>query len=294
MSDLRFNCPYCGGRVIADTAQAGTTTPCPHCPRQVLIPGSVTLNKSESHQIQSSPATNSKDSALTPKSIHFIGVALTIVVVILAFIILTPSNVNIEGEVFVVNDEGISHKLSLVPISIYKAADLDVIFAQRSAISSNKYAEFKPQLDDAKKHLDRMMNDWTFVVDYAKGLGELGVNLLDKIELARKRFEDADKQWNELISQRDKFIGSDFYLSNLPKPTISTKTNSDGRFLISVECGKPYYLVASASRQEMGEEVVYYWLFSVNIKDSNTRKVMLSSDNEFMGRPNGTFMEKIH
>ncbi len=107
--------------------------------------------------------------------------------------------------------------------------------------------------------------------------------LIESIE--DKRQSKVDKMY-ELNTRIQKMYGSmryclsgEFYFNELPDTEYSDRTNSRGRFEISVQGDEEYYLVARGDRSIDGGTEKYHWIVDAPVDGGSQREVMLSNNN---------------
>jgi hypothetical protein len=153
----------------------------------------------------------------------------------------------ITGEVFLVGGVGMSYKLALANVCAYD-------FAEAQEYLQRKHIE-------AEDHLAT----------------------LSAYEKQAKALSD-DPPWS-LTQEIEKAIAyyrsPQFYFEKLPKPIAATKTNSDGKFTLTVPTNRRIAIGANTHFQKRGDsekedsEIVFYWL----VDPDNRTEVNLTSDN---------------
>lgn len=101
--------------------------------------------------------------------------------------------------------------------------------------------------------------------------------LRNDVSALRSEIDSIEQSIAEAVRKIGRFRAQGFYLSELPNPTESDKTGSDGQFELKLASDEPHFLVAEASRSvgTLGE--TYRWV--VEITPGETREVILSNDN---------------
>lgn len=74
-------------------------------------------------------------------------------------------------------------------------------------------------------------------------------------------------------------MSGDFYFKDLPAPVLAVKTNSDGRFSMTMPSDGAFALAARGQRKVIDETETYFWLIKLSMSASAKQSVMLSNDN---------------
>lgn len=89
-------------------------------------------------------------------------------------------------------------------------------------------------------------------------------------------------KYKEISKKGITTIDGKYYFANLPAPLVTSKTDADGKFNLSLPQGK-YVIAAESSRDVVGRVENYYWLVWVDATSPNN-SVILSNDNLFETR----------
>jgi hypothetical protein len=110
-------------------------------------------------------------------------------------------------------------------------------------------------------------------------------NIDEKLNIRKKKYEktrrkcSSTKEKVEKISTNLLRYGSiGYYFQDLPNPEKSDRTNSEGKFEMTLTRNTPYQLVAEG-RRSVGEETErYYWMAETSL-ESESSQVLLSNSN---------------
>ena len=152
------------------------------------------------------------------------------------------SETELSGEVFVVTKGAGTYKLGLVEVTAIPEKEIKEYLAVR-----------EKQQTILKSKADQWSADYTALASETNRTGFLAA----KIEL-------------------DQFNSKEVIFYGLPKTSISTKTNADGKFSLKLPSGK--YLITARATREATEKEEYFWCVWINA-ESKTQSIMLSNDN---------------
>jgi hypothetical protein len=89
---------------------------------------------------------------------------------------------------------------------------------------------------------------------------------------------ESAQRWRELdIRKKANWPDSEHYFKNLPKPMLSVRTNSEGKFSLSLPKTGRFALVAQGKREEPAES--YYWMTWVSLDGADKKSVILGNHN---------------
>jgi hypothetical protein len=197
---------------------------------------------------------------------------------------LPPPQYEISGEVFIATRGGSNFKLGLVEIvAIEKGKAVDFV-AAKTKEQLKLLTDLQPKLDKARKERDESaaIAEAAFkaVLD---GIGS-GRRDLEQVQKNRAAADvisaEKNKEWITLSSLNSSIISGNFYFSALPESCATAKTNSDGKFKLSVGRDKEVVVAAHARRSVGDSTEQYFWMVPVErpARGGNV-EVILSNDN---------------
>ncbi|MBI4548019.1 MAG: hypothetical protein HY707_08570 [Ignavibacteriae bacterium] len=100
-----------------------------------------------------------------------------------------------------------------------------------------------------------------------------------KKELTKEkiRFETKRDEYMKVLSQYLSFSKGSYFIAGIPEAAQTTKTNSDGAFVVRLKQGK-YALVAHTTRKISDSTEEYYWLVWLSVTQGMQNKILLSND----------------
>ncbi|MCS3698097.1 hypothetical protein [Salinibacter ruber] len=99
------------------------------------------------------------------------------------------------------------------------------------------------------------------------------------IEEKKEKIKEIDKIFGDKLRKIERYVSRSYYYRDMPSPSSSSETGSDGKYELTVEGGVPYYLVARASRSVGDEEEQYNWMVKATVGGGEVKEVTLSNDN---------------
>jgi hypothetical protein len=185
----------------------------------------------------------------------------------------SPSVTNVSGEVFIVTKGGQNIKLGLVQVQIFSESPV----MKQINTKLQKVREEIPRLLLTDKKLELEYNashDKWFNRLLKYGSNDSLLDTLNKVSL--EKYQEYINIHYPLL----RYYRPDFYISELPKPIYTTKTNSDGKFQLNLNPGK-YVLLALSSRMVGDKTEDYCWFIHIIVKQKQQNNIMLSNDNLF-------------
>jgi hypothetical protein len=185
--------------------------------------------------------------------------------------------VEVSGEVFIATRGGQNFKLGLVQISAFRAEAMKTHLDAKHEYAQRKAVEIHPVLEKAEKVKARMSA-------LRKAVSDAYLNdILNKqLEQVNSVFEKASEAIDEAYwrcSARNKYLSSgEMYFEGLPEPLTSTKTNSDGKFVLMLPSNRAYVLAAHAQRIAGDTVEQYFWMFPISVTDQK-HAVTFANDN---------------
>ncbi|MDP2207825.1 MAG: hypothetical protein Q8K98_03490 [Bacteroidota bacterium] len=206
-----------------------------------------------------------------------------------------PSERELNGEVFVVTQGGQNIRLGLVEVGVFAESDIIPFIQKKLQRAKYEKRELETVLDSVKKASEQSAKELAYLRKQMKvnseGTDELSLNELryrldwqiKNLLLFKEAGERHDKRLKEhfdVLKLIHSYLEGEFYLSGLPEPLQTTKTDSDGEFNFKLKPGK-YAIAAKSSRKIIDSSEAYYWLIWLTIDGVPTKKLMLSNDNLF-------------
>lgn len=171
----------------------------------------------------------------------------------------------VDGQVFIVTQEGESIKLGAVHVLLYSADELTAMIVPRQA-------EFLKQQHYRQKYFDNQKEE-----DHETFEKLNSVTAMPAMSEIEGRFEEETDFVVSLASQLNALASSESYFQDLPAPLADSETDADGKFSISVPTAGPFVLVAKAERPAEGER--YYWMVSISMNGETSKSVLLNNEN---------------
>lgn len=212
-----------------------------------------------------------------------ISISLFFLLIFLGFL----GKINITGEIFIVTQGGQNYKLGLVKVGLIRYDKLKPYIEKKAIEASDNikyiyddYRELKDSISVYESLIDKgtaISDSWT---EYDQPNSDDQIKFLNMlIDMERKKI-----QLKVRIAPYEKiylkYVSGEFFFSNMPKLEDSTKTDSDGRFNLTAQTNKKYFIVAEASRSVGEKKENYYWMIEYpNSSFHSNQKILLSNDN---------------
>ena len=185
----------------------------------------------------------------------------------------TTATKRIEGQVFIVSKSGTAVKLALVQVSAIPLGQMEQYLGEVEREVTGERHKADSLVNEAKAAVRNAVNarqqDYqAWLLHHRSASNAEYKALVERVWKMRARLEGA-------IDARHVMNSAAPYVTNLPEPVASTKTDADGKFSLTLPAGDEYVLAARAKRSlPGGGSEHYFWL--VKAQDST---VMLSNDN---------------
>jgi hypothetical protein len=197
----------------------------------------------------------------------------------------------LTGEVFIVTKGGQSLRLGLVEV---RAIPEDVIqpFVQA------KHAAAKEEMDKLQRLWDEALAkakltqanleeattryiqaSKRLASEYTSAAWELYTSAGRELEEVKHAALEMSNDLHAITEKRDYWKSAGYYLENLPTTTITTKTDADGKFTLSLDKKKRYAIAAQATREILSTTEKYSWFIWVSLEGNNIKHIMLNNDN---------------
>lgn len=183
----------------------------------------------------------------------------------------TPKPHTINGQVFIVTQGGSNIKLGLVDVQAFRLSTLQPIINRKNEQISEIISKDRPRIDEAvSKH-----NAHNTLIE--KAMAEHGPVSQEDFEKLSVEKEYAQRLQNELSRN----TSPEVYFAELPAPPLaSAKTDSDGKFTMSIPTDDKIVFVAKATRSVGKETERYYWMVGIKwTKGNDAESLLLSNDN---------------
>lgn len=191
----------------------------------------------------------------------------------------TPKEMEVSGEVLIIAEGGQNIKLGLAEISVIDSDEM-MLFSQNKMLYAKQETDrMKPKIQKAQQEYKKMLRSkekfYRVYLDniYSHRYNKKYQDLLDAI--SKKRYEI-----NKLIASYNTYFKGAYFFTGLPKPTLSSKTDADGKFILKLKPGK-YAIVANTSQKAGKSDIDYYWFIWFDAEKGSKQKLILSNDNLF-------------
>ena len=174
----------------------------------------------------------------------------------------------VSGEIFITTRGGNSIKLGGVPIFVLDRASVDECINARNKVRIADFAKLEPALARARRECDEAEKAWTHALDELKPTSGL--------EWAFKKKQEAR---DKLVDVMREIGGAAQYFKMMPPALVSAKTNSDGKYRVSVPRSVRVVLAAFATRAVIDKTEHYYWLLPLDPPSGDAVEVVFSNDN---------------
>ncbi len=185
----------------------------------------------------------------------------------------------LSGDVFIVTKERQNIKLGLVEVSVIDSAEMNVFAQSRLQSAKQEIERIKPviqkaqreyeNMNQAKEKFYRVYLDNIYSHRYEKKYRDM------EYALSKKRIAI-----HKLLNDYYGYSKGSYFLTGLPRPIRSVKTDSDGKFGLKLKSGR-YAIVAHSPRKSGDSDKDYYWFIWVNLENDSKQRIFLSNDNLF-------------
>lgn len=206
---------------------------------------------------------------------------LILLVTLVALLMGCREKQTLQGEAFIVTEGRDNIKLGLMEVRVYKPDSIKEHLRGRHEQSQKRFKELYPEVI-------KYIRSFSDADDEFKNLTErdLGGMSLEQLDKHKERLLDATAKLTSLEKASKKAIDElmsvrtqQFYLEGAPKPSFSTKTDSDGKFSIDLWSSKDYYIVARAEREASDSTETYFWMKKLNLEKLKDNEITLGNDN---------------
>ena len=195
-------------------------------------------------------------------------------------------SITLAGQVFVVTMGKANIKLALVEVSVIPEKDIVDYLKAKHSNGLEQQKVLMPELDLAKEAANsssiasaraNQEHELALTRLYAAtSMGEAAFNRAMRAETVTSEKKDnllsiADSKaraYREIKSKFDYFDSAEYYFKGLPTSIAISKTDADGKFVLSLPPGK-YAIAATSSRKVFKDTESYYWLIWVEASSPN-------------------------
>lgn len=182
----------------------------------------------------------------------------------------------VAGEIFIATKGGANFKLGSVNVQVFEKSVVDKFVTEKNTEQAALLKELTAEYDKAKKKWADIIANWSST--YATGD--------PMVWRAGFAFPTLNKEVNtqndylcSLEKRRADLVSGAFFFNDLPKPKISVRSNSEGRFRFSMARDVEVVIAASASRT-VGDNIErYFWLVPVTCPNEAATEIALSNNN---------------
>jgi hypothetical protein len=168
----------------------------------------------------------------------------------------SPSETEVSGMVYIVTEGADAKRLPLVTIRAIPEADITSFLRERTAAAEAKLRQFESEMKEGDATILKMNND---VIAAAKDPESNPGAKLGAI-LASKTTEAYTKARENMLRRQQLWPSAKFICENLPPETVSTSSDVDGRFRLSLPSNSKFAIAAAAKRATGATSEEYYWL----------------------------------
>lgn len=190
---------------------------------------------------------------------------------------------SLRGQIFIVTEGGDNFKLGDVHVGIYKAEDLQRIFAPLMDAHRQAIKDADDAVKAAEGKADKLRDASTAALNAWAGASYDDPNrdsLKQKSDLAESNSENASKEERDAEAVYEQAESPSFYYNSLPTPIVETTTDADGMFTLEIPTTGTLIVAANASRRVGEKTEEYYWLRKIDIGGGGKEQTMLSNDTQ--------------
>ncbi len=196
----------------------------------------------------------------------------------------------LQGEIFIATLGGEGVKLALIQVSAFTEQEIEAHIAKVKKREPNVYQEvqlehrqclyeYEKANRDTKSARSYEATDRHLMENSSSGFFNNSYeNSVRKRREAEAKEESAKEKLDEALYSIHLLESGKLYLDDLPSSNLTAKTDSDGKFEMSLPRGKRYALTARAERLTGLTRENYFWLVWVTL-DGESKRIMLSNDN---------------
>ncbi len=179
----------------------------------------------------------------------------------------------VAGEVFIVTSGAQNYRLGRVEIQVFDAATLSVVIGEKRSQRPAALEKLRPALERAEAEYESVQGEYV----------RLSARALNFPNLQPKPSSDpmnhARDAFHALLEEKRKILSNSFIFDSFPKPIKSVRTNSDGKFELSIDRNSDLVMAARAIRNNGSAEEEYYWVLPIIRPAGDKTEFTLSNDN---------------
>ena len=172
----------------------------------------------------------------------------------------------IKGEVFITTKGADTKRLSGIPIQFYQREELEKYLA----CSSKNATAAMPTYDKTINKLEKNILENEKELNELQNSGERGELFNRAVQSIEDLIKVRKNHLQVLINIMNAWPHASYYFDLLPQAQFETRSDSDGKFTISLPKGD-WIIVAEASRHigKSTDDEWYYWTYPVKQSDGN-------------------------
>jgi hypothetical protein len=186
---------------------------------------------------------------------------------------------NLDGEVFIVTEGAANVKLGLVEVRVLPNDDTKSSVANTKLQADRELAKLLPSWAAAQKRMLEAQSRTSAAIRETEAANDALDPAFDREDAAYSAFKSAAGVFKPIDRQVRGWESGALYFANLPPPISTVKTDSDGKFSITLDRNTPVVLAAYATRRVVNKTDNYYWLISVSLGGQASKRIFLSNDN---------------
>lgn len=189
---------------------------------------------------------------------------------------LPPPDFDVSGEVFIATKGGTSYKLGAVEILAFERKEIDEWVKARADAQFEALKKIEPDLKAAKLEKADAFDIYNKVfLDDVSRYSEAR----QATKTAESLFNIKTEQLLKIVKVQSYILSCAFFFDQLPLSEKRTRTNSDGKFKLSLDRDKNYVLAVHAQRAVGGSAENYGWVIPVEKPSGSSVEIALTNAN---------------
>jgi hypothetical protein len=188
-----------------------------------------------------------------------------------------PSEVDLDGQAFIVTQRADSIKLGLVKVKVFEELPFTSFIQEKrqnaASIIRGRLKAFHDQETQKLHGVDEVINEYE--KEYKRTNSKKASENFVEALMEQIRMENKLKEQEAALERQ---LQNSIWLENLPTPSYLAKTDADGKFSLKLKPGR-YALAAEATRKIADKTEEYYWLIWLDVSKKNADKLFLTNDN---------------
>jgi hypothetical protein len=173
----------------------------------------------------------------------------------------------LTGDVFIVTAGGQSIPLGLILIQVFPEEVFFPFLEAKIARAKTEMEKLEPQLTAAEATAKEAQ-------DVAKRA--------DPWDIGKRREADARlADFRALVDRAGEWRLPKYYFEDLPTPLVTTRSDANGRFNLTLNRSKRYVLAAQGSRLVGDTPEKYFWCLEVSLNGKKAGRILVSNDTFF-------------